>query len=326
MTTFLHNNQRLTNDEANRVMSFMAYLIKQNPVNLKMIYRGINYSILRESLNLSGENEFERVSQFLFLIGDKGRLYRQEYQNKIRIKRKLHSITDSDDDIFKYIFNKYNKILNIKGNLTIEKFIKNNPIFSDYFLHKNHLRTFIETIKEFPKDLKIQLRDYYFLPLHQLGVKGIYPNSFFVSTTKRFNVAKKFAVNTLSKDSIILYSWISRPFNRYIQPHISIERQSKVGEILHKLPIYSRSFFPRQSEVSLKGGLLPHYLLGYLRLRTNEFEVNPYLFSTTKSFLKIIKEGFDIDQAMLLAALKETDYIDFFTVDENGNYFDTLGY
>ena len=325
MLTFKNNNQDLTIEEFQKISAFLMFLLKNQSFRLRFIYRGINYSNLRETLRLNDVTiDYERINQFLFLIGDKGRAYRQEYQDKIKNKNKQFSINDIGEDIFKSIFKKYQQVLKIKGRPEIEKFKLNNPVFVEYFSSKENANIFLKTIQELPESKKTELRDYYFRPLHHLGVIGFYPNSFFLSTTRAYSVAGKFANHERPvEDPIILHGWVPKPINR-IKTFSNIDDSIKMNKLLFKLPTYEKSFFPEQKEISLKGGLLPHYILGYLRPKLKEFEVNPNLFSTSKSFTKIIQEGFDIDQTLFIAALNETDYSDFFTVDENGKYSDTI--
>lgn len=68
---------------------------------------------------------------------------------------------------------------------------------------------------------------------------------------------------------------LSVPDSRILRRNINMEA---IG-----LPVYEKSFFPYQKEVTLKGGLLPHYLLGYLHNKRSEkiFEINPALFDVS---------------------------------------------
>lgn len=90
------------------------------------------------------------------------------------------------------------------------------------------------------------------------------------------------------------------------------------------LPTYTKSFFPKQREILLKGGIFPHYMLGYINLENKEFELNTHFFSTPKTFKEILINGFDIAQSSFHQKLKETDYESFFYIDPYGDLDDSI--
>jgi hypothetical protein len=164
---------------------------------------------------------------------------------------------------------------------------------------------------------KLNFRDYYLRPLHHLGAVGYYNNSVLLSTTAEFNIAQKFARSRKTSSSIIFVSWV----NINARYRGLDEKLIDINKTAH--PTYKKSFYPQQNEVTLRGGILPHFLIGYIK-ENGEMELNPNLFATEKDFRRILAEGFDIDQRNFVNRLKETDYTVYFTVDPFGNVWDSI--
>lgn len=317
------NGEILNDYETEKFKTFYEYL-SNNSKNIKIIYRGENYSNLKEKLNLCGDNDYYKLSQTIFLIGEKGRVYRNEYKNKIKDKRKVYPIDYIDEDLFNRIFDKLNLILqNKNNNPKIEKFISNNLEFADYFKNKSdNKKKFISKINTINKSIeKIKVKDYYLSLLHKIGTIGFHNNSFFISTTTNYDVAKSFAKNSENSQKIIFVSWIKYPINN-IGINFNYLNSFKNRILQIGLPFYDKTFFPEQTEISIKGGLLPHFILGYVQLEDKTFEINPNLFFSAKNIKNTIKNGFDIDQTGFSKSLNESDYNGFFTLNNNNEYSD----
>ena len=321
--TFKTENRLLTNAESKKVISFIFnILIQQSLSKVRIIYRGDNLSNIREKYHLSGYN-WTMFNDFLFIIGEKGKAYRKEYRNKISIKWKLFNIDNTTPLFFEYIFRKYNKVLKLAAKQIISDFNNSNPIFAEYFKNNNNKIGFITAINSLDNKDKLKLRDYFLMPLHHLGAKGIFNNSFFLSTTRDINTAISFATNNSNPEGLIIVSWIPNPINNVGLTFNYLNNAVKLVNNL-KLPTYLKSFYPKQNEISLKGGLLPHYILGYIMIKDNEFELNPNLFTTKLSCERIIQNGLEIDQTSFVDKLKKSDYECFFTVDDRGTYREHL--
>ncbi|MCK9157023.1 MAG: hypothetical protein M0P12_13180 [Paludibacteraceae bacterium] len=91
------------------------------------------------------------------------------------------------------------------------------------------------------------------------------------------------------------------------------------------LPIYLESFYPKQEEIALMHGFLPHYMLGFSY--EDKFFVNPYVFHTmdtyealnkysSKDKRRIIRRfGLDVDQSNFEELIaKKTNYKHTFTL------------
>lgn len=77
------------------------------------------------------------------------------------------------------------------------------------------------------------------------------------------------------------------------------------------LPLYKAAVYPLEKEITLKGGLFPHYILGYLHWENGEevFEVNPALF--------YVDEYWDgrrlpVDQSSLEDRIRTTEFGAYF--------------
>ncbi len=283
---------------------------------IRVLYRGESYSNLKSKLNIVGDApDYRRVSDFVFLIGEKGRAYRREYRNRIRNKGKIFSIDDTTDLIFRYIFNKFNRCLAMNSRV-VSDFTLRNQDFTNFFLSNANLKKFLDAISRCDDSRRLAIRDFYLQHLHRLGVVGYFNNSIFVSSSEDFLVAKSFATSQES-ESIIFVTW-------------SVNRKGTMSHAFGKprknlpsgLPSLRTSFYPQQKEHSIKGGILPHFLFGYIRPTTRVFELNPNLFNVSQNVKEKIMDGFMIDQSQFSSKLRETDYEIFFSVDGSGRYWD----
>lgn len=317
---FKISDRDLNYEELRKLSTFLFYFKVSSKV--RVIYRGENYENLKNKLNLYGNDDYSKLSYIVFLVGDKGRTYRKSYRENIKKQNKVYAIDCIDDDIFEFIFSKMKKILNNSKKSEIIEFKKKNDIFSEYFLNSNNKTDFIDKIKAVTNnEEKIRIRDYYLSLMHQIGKIGFYNNSFFTSTSFDYNSAMHFAKNDSLSEKIIFVSWVKYPQN---DVGVSFNYLNKVKKIIRnsQLPEYNISFFPEQNEFAVKGGLLPHYILGYIKVDKNEFEINPNFFSTKKSYDAILKDGFEINQVDFYEVLDETDYKGYFMFNLENDYSD----
>lgn len=317
------NGEVLSDFEKKKFNIFNEYL-HRNSKQVKVIYRGENYDNLKRKLNLIDDNNYSKLNHYVFLIGEKGRVYRNEYKNKIKQRNKIYSINNIEESLFHKIFDKFNIIISKKySKPEIEIFKSDNFEFSEYFKDKNNNKTdFINKLNSVHKtNEKLMIRDYYLSLLHKIGTIGFYTNSFFTSTSTSYDVAKGFAENSENSEKIIFISWVKYPINQ-IGISFNYLNSFKNKILQFGLPTYDKSFFPNQNEITIKGGLLPHYILGYVRLKDNIFEINPNFFLSTKNFKEIVKNGFDINQSNFQENLNKTDYSGFFSLNDNNEYSD----
>ncbi|MDR0606314.1 MAG: hypothetical protein LBG80_18715 [Bacteroidales bacterium] len=315
---FVSAKKQCSEEERMKLESFYKYLYS-NSRKVKLLYRGEKYDRISQKLGLTKADNEDKMKTMLFMIGEKGKVYQEEYREKIKKENKIYPIDCIEESFIDFIFEKYKKILS-KDKKEIREFTNKNRKFADYFKDENNRNDFCEKLKQGNKDEIIKLRDYYLIPLHHLGGMGFYDNSFFVSTSTNFEIAKKFATSgESSSEQIILVSWIEHSFSKIgFSFDIISQKNKKIKEL--GLPMYCKSFFPKQNEISLKT-MFPHYLLGYFKLNANEFVSNPHLFTTEKCFDEIIQEGIDIDQSDFIKEVNKTNY-NWFVLFDGDEYTD----
>ena len=92
----------------------------------------------------------------------------------------------------------------------------------------------------------------------------------------------------------------------------------------NNLPLYYQSFYPGEKEISLKGGLLPHFLIGYLYAEWDSqihFDINPNFLDITNKSDLWINEGLPIDQSGFWKELDKTKFKGSFWVNYKGEYW-----
>jgi len=316
------NDRILSLEEQKRFTSFYTlFLIKYRS---KLIFRGEKFSALKHKLNTAGEQSLRKFNERIFLIGEKAKIYFKEEIRKKANDINVFGISSVEDDLFVYIFNKLNKIFKKSNSHSeIEKFKDGNKSFCSYFLNTKNRKDFLaQIIGAKTNDDKLNIRDYYISILHRIGKIGIQDKSFFLSTTSDFRIAQNFSKNYNKPDSIILVGWTnSRKLNQWTT-HGSRLGQREQLLINYDLPIVNSIIYKHQKEVSMKGGILPHYLIGYILSDRCEFHINPAFFNSNESFQTMINEGFVIDQENFKEELTKTNYYGFFTLFEDGQIVD----
>lgn len=310
-------NEILSFNEIQKFNSFVDTLINERHI-AKILFRGDNFSNVKLKLKLNSDNEYQTFNQFLFLIGEKGRVYRDKYKREILDKSKIYPIDSTNREIFASIFKKLNQLF--KKHLEkyeVAKCKENNSSFYHYFSDNRNKDKFLSIVSEIrDKNSKIKIRDYYLWLLHKIGQVGFYNNSFLLSTTTNYNIAVEFSYNAEHSERLIFICWIPYPLRKSA---ISINYINQSRKTISKLnlPIYNRPFYMNQNEISLKGGILPHFILGYLKYSTKDFIINPNLFTDNRNPSEIIKDGFKIDQSGFHKALNKTDYSGYFYIDHD---------
>jgi len=297
--TFKTNGQVLTNNE-NSIFSNFLIGISEKP-NTKLIYRGESIENLIYKLNINPhDNLNEKLNYFIFRIGEKGRVYQSQYSENLKSKSKF-SIDETSDRFYKYIFNKINHVTSKSKDPEILEFNNKNKEFVEYFQEKGNMKTFIANINKLNIKEQIKVRDYYLKFLHRVGYLGFYMNTFMLSTTLSKEVAKTFS----SDNDIIFVSWRTFIFSN----------KNRLIELNH-LPQIKSLIFSKQKEVSLKGGLFPQYIIGFIERRENIFHINPNIFKYPNQINYMIKYGIPTNQDDFQGVRAKTNYSGFFT--DNG--------
>ena len=124
----------LSRTEFEKLTAFLFALNRtQRSTAVNLIYRGESYSNIKSKLNMDGESpDYQKLSDFIFLLGEKGKAYQREYRAKVKNSYKLFSIDNASDLFFKYIFRKFNKALRL-SKYVVDDFKRSNLQFATYF-------------------------------------------------------------------------------------------------------------------------------------------------------------------------------------------------
>lgn len=262
----------MNDDIINKFKERLEFFEKQGIIT--RLYRGVNIDYLSEKLK---SNDIEELGKRLFFIGEKPNHCWNDKDNY-----KYFEINQVDTVVFEYIFNSFSKIKNAKyKNINKVKFINNNKTIFNFFVEQNK-QEFINSIKK--QSNKLQIRNYYFSILHQLGDENYTDISFLVSSTLDIEQAKYFSgENNRNRKGIIINFWDKK----------NIENNFGEGVICFK-----GKPFKRQKEVSLFGGIFPHYIYSFEYNGKEYF--NPALYSLQDDIdiidCTILFSGFDINQ------------------------------
>jgi len=273
------NNQivNLSREEKEYINILIEKLLDED--NCQLIFRGENMKSAFEHSgiekcysNQSGEFKFSRHGESIFYIGSKAKSYLFK-TDEVDFPIELDG---TKDDLFKGIYEEF------KQNIQHCK-LENETKFKGYFITNRDSSHFCEIIKPLDEKDKIAIKYYYLWLLHAIGETKYKCYSNFVSTTKNFNIAKKFG-----KEEIVYVGWVPRPIK---------ERSVYLGSLIQArqrleglgLPVYMDEPYPTEDEISLIGGFYPHYILGIYNIPKKEFLINDHLLD--KKMLDMIYEG-----------------------------------
>jgi len=290
-------------------------LLKKSDV--MFLYRGENKQKLLYKYNESEYNFPVIFSHKFFIIGDKGRNFLEGLTEEVRSSMSVYNIKNISENFFREIFNMVTKLLSI-DNSKISNFKSKNIQLSDYFLNQKNVDDFCEKINVLDEKERISARDYYLTILHSYSKSTYYPFSFLLSTTSNIKIAEEFA--GAFESEIIIYSWLPKESNsQYTLIHDYLNNIEKILLSID-LPVYFSRFF-NQQEITLKGGLLPHYIIGYSYIKSNKkhFEINPWFLNEELNDNWVL-EGLPINQDNFWTELKKTNILGAFVVDELGEY------
>ena len=291
----------------------------QDNINCRLIYRGEEKTKMFSLYNCS---DFTSFSHSLFLIGNKGRNFIDKAAKTIHSKKKWR-LDDVNDYIFEDLFKLLNMIVVNNSNNIVYQFSLNNKDLSGYFEDYRNVKSFIANITSLDELNKIKIRDYYLTLIHQFEDEYFYPISSLLSVTTDYSIADD-RFSGVGREKIILFGWLpkKRTNEKY---EITYDYLNLAEELLVKnnLPVYNASFYPDEKEISLKGGILPHYIIGYLYSDWEShirFDINPNFMNLKNSSKLWIEKGLPIDQSGFWEELKKTNLEGAFWVDYKGEY------
>jgi len=293
--------------------------------NDKFIYRGDKKDKLQLLYGVS-DNHFEGdFPNSMFTLGAKARMFIDSGlpgTNEI-------GIAEAGNNVFRLIFQMLSKLLHREFpfgpvRMATVGFRAREENVVAFFRNQNNEQVFLDIIERVTPQQQIIIRDYYLALLHHISKSEYYASSFLLSTTSNFSQAYRFAwkgENEDSRNPLILFGWVPNQYEGVLSVPNSRILKRKIDMEAIGLPVYERSFFPNQEEVTLKGGLLPHYFLGYLHHNSEEpnvFEINPALLETDNLW-----DGRElpIDQSTFHQRIQNTLFGRYFTIDPNSNQY-----
>lgn len=265
---------RLTQSEFNDLKLLIGKLKSSRRV--RFIYRGDSNVFDQYKVD---SKDVTLLAHYIFCLGAKSLCF---FQNKYVDRNSIFSL------IREKFHNKVCKLDFTSGG-TIERvseFLKENPMLNNYFSDESNKDHF-ESLSLLSVSKANKVVDYYLSILHTIGKSGN-GESFFLSSSTNYLVADKFK----GDNNIIIYGWLPKRGIKYrIINYKDIEKNSLFIKSLN-LPTYQVPLYPEQSEICIKCGLLPQYIIGFQY--GTKFYINP---NTLKPWNDdIMYDGLDIDQ------------------------------
>lgn len=292
------DDKKATQKEIDRFILFVKRLKSSRRV--RFIYRGDSNII--EQYKIDSSN-LPSLAINIFCLGDKGRYF---FQNKLV----------GINSVFSLIWDKFhNKVckLNFALDSTMEcmsDFLNKNPMFNNYFSDE-HNKEHFENFSQLSIDKANEVADYYLAILHTIGISGN-SNSYFLSSSTNYLVADEFK----GDNNIIIFGWLPKKgLKDCIIKYIDVEKNSPFVKSLN-LPTCQAPIYPKQNEICIKCGLLPHYIIGFQH--NNRFYINPNTLRQWND--SIVYEGLEIDQKTFNDLFNATNLRQSF-IFYDGNYY-----
>lgn len=264
---------------------FFKCISKIQKNNDNFIYRGDKKEKLYSIYGLEKDDSDKQFREKLSILGTKANMFLLGLLDENTI-----NIDGADNNVFRRIFKMLANLLsreNPYGNVykVVGGFKDREKELTDFFCNQDNQQTFIDITNNCTPEEQIIIRDYYLGLLHHISKSEYYPSLFLLSTSTDFSQAYRFAWSKEkenSKNPIIIFGWVPYKYEGVLSVPDTRILVNKIDMEIIGLPVYEKRFFPRQKEVTLKGGLLPHYQLGYLHNDNGDmvFEINPVLFET----------------------------------------------
>jgi hypothetical protein len=322
------NTSRLLNKKESITVDTVCQSFQDNKDKIQILYRGESKITLEDKLKESyGSYKF---FEHLFFVGEKAKFFFKETSSSIENREHLKSISDVDDATFKFIFKSLHYIFTSEDIVReskqreLNQFKTNEFSFVQFFSDLTNVIKFLDA-KKFEilntEENLIRLRDYYLYLLHTYGMENA---SLFVSTSRKRKIAQKFS-NKDKDNSIIFWYFIPKPIHYYGVSYLSFQESQAICEDCN-LPTYDRCFYPQDDEVSIKGALFPHFILGIEDRLGKKFVVNPHIFKQTKKHIPLIpQKGLFINQENFSDKIINSGYTGYVNRwNDKGLYFNTF--
>jgi hypothetical protein len=286
------------------------------------LYRGEDQQNIRRRLINGGLGiETTEVFDRAFYFGDKARHFFIDVFSERR--NFLTGINDCSDETLSFIFDRINNVLeDPRGVSRVRE--NTSKEFRQFFQNQNNCHEFLQRVNESKtRETKLKARDYYLYFLHIAGKAGVRKETMFVSTTTDKRVAHSFSrAGNRNTSRLVFHYFIPQPFHFHaIAPWVADHHQRIVFAI--GLPTYKATgLFPKQREVSVKGALFAHFILGIELVDDRKFIINSNFnnYGNRLDFDRVARQGFTIDQSDFHSRIFDTGYIRWGQTDLNGNF------
>lgn len=308
----------LRQDELMKLWNFVNMLL--GSMYSTWIFRGESDENLREQYGYD-TNTPDILAQCIFMAGEKGRICWNE-------KKFIDPDVVSTDN-----FRKICKILNksIKEGCSsgstgriqkMQNFHSRNREFCEAFDDTENL---VMGYHELPYDNRRKINLYYLSIIHTINSYKYHNTSGFVSATTSFKVAEQFT------NGATIYGWVPKmPMSMTMRSMVKtieyVLSRNVAGIKELGFPCCESSVYPGQKEISLRYGILPHFIVGFKA--GSRFYVNPALFNTMDklqeidSFRKLnifkrhlISYGLDVDQSDFEDFCRRTNFKRYYSFD-----------
>ena len=315
------NGIELTDSQKNHFFNCVNKIYKEN---YRFIYRGDKKDKLQLVYGFDDDDFNDDFANPLFILGAKAGMFAGHELPGIN----EIGIVAADNRDFRLIFRMVSALLQREfpfGAIrsAVREFRSREEGVKVFFTKPENEQQFVDITQSLSLPQQILVRDYYLALLHHISKSEYYASSFLLSTTSNFSQAYKFAWKGEDANSdrpAILFGWVPKQYEGILSVPDTYVLRRKIDMAALGLPVYEKSFFSNQQEITLKGGLLPHYLLGYLHVHEgNEiFEINPVLFQTNDLW-----DGIElpIDQSTFHQRIQNTLFGRYFSFDEENNRY-----
>ncbi len=307
---------RLTQEELLKLWEF--YNLFMGSVYSKLVMRGESDENLARQFNVDTRNPVA-LAGCLFMTGEKAR---NCWNNNIFVDP-----DDTSTENFKRICESLYHLINdgargkSKRAERIRAYCLENAEFCKAFENIPEITKVYKDLNDFDKQ-KVNL--HYLSIIHTINSLEHQRVSGFISTTTDSQVAGHFA------GGCIIYGWVPK------LPGESITRRSRSIDLVDSrnsnmlkqlgLPYPVTPVYPEQNEVSIRCGLLPHFIIGFTAGR--DFYVNPAIFpamdkmhelTTFRDLSNYKRElqlgGLEVNQEGFEDFIRQTNYRRYFTFD-----------
>ena len=317
---FMLSNHKLLNTDGNELSYeqllklWEFYNMLKGSRNSNFILRGDSDKNLRRQFNVDTGTPGV-LAECLFMTGVKGKMCWTENGG---INADDYS-TENFANICRSLVNCIDNGFSASGNKSrrMKVFCLNNKRFCKRIRNETALVKMYEKLGSEDRK-KVSL--YYLALAHTINDPSYRDTSGFVSTTTNPEEAENFF------RSIYIYGWVPRNYARTID---LVDINNGMEDIrCTGLPYYNIAVYPRQEEIALRCGFLPHFMIGFT-VGMN-FYVNPAIFDAIDkmhgitSFRELSKYntelqwyGLIIDQQNFVEFIRKTNFKRYYTFDGN---------